>query len=45
MADEMVNKNFLEEKKSNQKRVFVQENTEEIKSKEGRSANFEDLMT
>lgn len=44
MADEMVSKNFLEEKKFNQKKVFVQERTEDMKSREGRSTNFEELI-
>jgi len=44
MADEMVNKNFMEEKKSNQKKVFVQDNPDDTNVKEGRSANFEELM-
>lgn len=44
MADEMVNKNFMEEKKSNQKKVFIQDNPDDTNVKEGRSANFEELM-
>lgn len=44
MADEMVSKNFIEEKKTNQKKVFVQDQTEDHKSRDGRSSNFEDLM-
>ena len=44
MADEMLNKNFLEEKKSNQKKVFVQDQTEDTKSKDARSGNIEELI-
>lgn len=44
MADEMLTKNFVEQKKSNQKRVFVYESTEDQSKMGGKSNTFEELM-
>ncbi len=44
MADEMLSKNFLEEKKTNQKSLFDKDYMESSKAKDGRSGNFEDLL-
>ena len=44
MADEMLSKNFIEEKKTNQKNMFDKDYIESSKSKDGKSSNFEDLI-
>jgi hypothetical protein len=44
MADEMLSKNFLEDKKTNQKNLFDKEYTENSRVKDGRALNFEDLI-
>lgn len=45
MADEMMSKNFLENKKNNQKLLFEHEISDDTKSKEGRPINFEEMIT
>eukprot|EP00347_Sterkiella_histriomuscorum_P021075 403335355 len=44
MADEMMSKNFIEEKKTNQKNMFDKDYIESSKTKEQKSSNFEDLI-
>lgn len=44
MADEMLSKNFLEEKKTNQKNMFDKDFIENSKVQDGKASNFEDLI-
>ena len=46
MADEMLSKNFLEDKRTNQKNLFEKELAVEAKQSgnSGRSLNMDDLM-
>ena len=44
MADEMMSKNFIEEKKTNQKNMFDKDYIETSKAKEAKSLNFEEMM-
>ena len=44
MSEEMMSKNFLENKKNNQKLLFEHEISDDTKSKEGRQINFEELI-
>ena len=44
MADEMLTKNFIEEKKTNQKNMFDKDYIENSRAKDGRSSNFAEMM-
>ena len=45
MADEMLSKNFLEDKKTNQKNLFDREATgESSRVRDGRSNNIEEML-
>ena len=44
MCDEVLSKNFLEDKRTNQKNLFEKDPSESVHVKNGRSANIEELM-
>ncbi|CDW75493.1 UNKNOWN [Stylonychia lemnae] len=44
MADEMMSKNFIEEKKTNQKNMFDKDYIETSKAKEAKTLNFEEML-
>lgn len=44
MTDEVLSKNFLEDKRTNQKNLFEKDPNEQVQAKDGRSANIEELL-